>query len=75
MTWYGRTLGEEREDYDTNLESDGRPDPVDEKVLSEAMWAAVLPITRLPRSQTIHLRAANEAEPEGIEGTGEYGDE
>lgn len=29
----------------------------------------------LPRRETIHLRAANEAEPEGIEGTGEYGDE
>lgn len=34
-----------------------------------------IPEPRLPRSQTIHLRAANEAEPEGIEGTGEYGDE
>lgn len=30
---------------------------------------------RLPRRETIHLRAANEAEPEGIEGTGETCDE
>lgn len=43
--------------------------------IEDAEWEKEKSAARLPRSQTIHLRAANEAEPEGIEGTGEYGDE
>lgn len=27
MSWYDKTLGEERNSYDTNLESDGRNEP------------------------------------------------
>lgn len=43
--------------------------------LVDQMLLAREPISPLPRRETIHLRAAHESEPEGIEGAGETCDE